>query len=252
MEKNIKLGHQSPSGYVMNRFNRIEIPHNNYKKKYMYNESYNFVYNSYDEKMKLYMGLPCYYTDKRYYDEFTSEKLKFNRRGFYQSLKSLIRFTNQVRNIPIGTIVEYQQDFCYKGTKIKTHYNYKIKKELLFETNYKIDLDEYFNNFTDCDKSKNLVELLRKNGFIVSVFHNENANQTVEYYMGQHAIGYGHGITFGFASNGNKLFGYSDTVYSISFDKFNEFDKWSKCNKISQLNDNHSILNFLLSVSSKY
>lgn len=248
MEKEIfKKGYQAPKGWRINKFNFIEI-----KGDFHYCASHNFLYNSELEKEKLYNAQPCFYTDRRFFDGrhnfFGETYLRWKR---YEknatSLKSCIRKTLHCRNIPIGTIVKFKSDWYYSGKKVNPSYNFKIKKENKFEVKYEINLPGYSRNFTTCEFSKNLVDALRANGFIVDV-HSSNPNflssiiGTAAAYTGQEhevveeegetAIAYGYGKKIGISSSNSTLYGYSYACENILWDHFGEFDKWSRCNEI--------------------
>lgn len=248
MEKKFfKKGHQSPKGWRVNRFNYVEI-----REDFHYCASHNFLYNSEIEKEKLYNAQPCYYTDNRFLDSrhnYSGKTYLYWSRSTRNeiSLKSCIRKALQCRNIPVGTVVEFQKDWYYPGKKVSPSYKFKIIKENKFDVKYEINLPGYFRNFTSCEFSKNLVDALRANGFIVDV-RTKNPNflssmiATASAYTGQEhdvdeeegeiAIAYGYGKKIGISSGKSTLFGYSYACDSILWDHFGEFDKWSRCNEI--------------------
>jgi hypothetical protein len=245
----MKLGHQAPKNLRTNKFNSIEL-----RGDFAYCKSHNFIYSPDIEEEKLYNAEACYYTDKRFID---------GRHNFYHdahihwtrwkdiSLKACIRKTLNCKNIPLGTIVDFKKS-CYavsnKGKAIGLGYKFKIKKENKLDISYEINLDSYSNQFTNCEFSKELTTALRNNGFIVSVESNSShltnmlntairltGGETVDAKIdGEVAIAYGYGKKIGFSSFDNDLFGYYDGKENILWDKFGEFDKWSRCNWISK------------------
>lgn len=246
MEKKFfKKGHQAPKNWRVNKFNMISIDGDLH-----YCISHNFLYNAEIEKEKLYNAQPCYYTDSRFIDSghnsFKNTNLHWTRWKDI-SLNTCIRKTLKCKNIPIGTIINFSKSWFYPGKKIDNSYNFKIQKENKLDVKYEINLPGYFRNFTSCEFSKNLVDALRANGFIVDV-HTKNPNflssmiGTAAAYTGQEhdvdeeegeiAIAYGYGKKIGISSGNSTLFGYSYACDSILWDHFGEFDKWSRCNEI--------------------
>ncbi len=245
--KNTKIGHQAPKGIRINNFNSIEI-----KGDLAYCESHNFVYNSEEEKDKLYDGLPCYYTDIRFKD---------GRNNFYKncyihwtrwqnvSLKKCIRKITKCKNIPLGTIVSLNKSWYYPNSKINNSYKFKVKNENKLDIKYEINNPKYTSNFTNCEFSQNLTNTLRENGFIVIVERNESFlgnmfNSAIAFtgqgdlkdteIEGDIAIAYGHGKKIGFSSFKNDFQGYSNGCENILWDIRGEFDKWSRCREISK------------------
>jgi len=253
-----KLGHQAPKGWRVNDFNSIEI-----EGDFAYCKSHNFVYNSEEEKEKLYNAQPCYYTDKRFIDTihnyYGETKLHWTRFK-YISLKTCIRKVLKCRNIPVGTIVNFNKSWYVSKFKIDNSYKFKIKKENKLDINFEINMPEYFENFTNCEFSKELTNKLRENGFIVSVTKNESfltnmfntaialtgkkgfENSEIE---GDIAIAYGYGKKIGYSSFKNDFMGYSNGCDNILWDKFGEFDKWSRCNEIPKTESIDKIIEIL-------
>jgi hypothetical protein len=220
-------------------------------------------------KKKLYNGEACFYTDVRYTESrnnFYGSCYLYNTRWYDISLKSCIRKTLSCRNIPVGTVVEFRKSWYIPKKKIDLSYNFKIKKENLFEVKYEINDPRYFDNFKTCEFSKKLTDALRNNGFIVSV---DSSNQnfisgmlsTAAAYKGniaeplneegETAIAYGHGLKIGFSSQRNTLYGYSYGEDNILFDKFGEFDKWSRCRQIRKNTPINEIIQILLNVKNE-
>jgi len=245
MEKN-KLGHQAPKNYKINKFNSIEI-----KGDLAYCESHDFVYDSEIEEKKLYDGEACYYTDNRFIDghfNYYKNTILYWRRWEDISLKSCVRRTLQCKNIPVGTIIDFNKSWYTVGKKINNSFKFKIKKENKFDVDYKINSSNYFKNFTNCNFSQELTKKLRENGFIVSVEQNSNflmnmVNTASSYtggkiedttIDGEIAVAYGHGKKIGFSSFDNDYMGYSNGCDYILWDKFGNFNKWSQCEEITK------------------
>jgi hypothetical protein len=264
MGRNKKLGHQAPKGSIYNRFNHISL-----RGDFGYCASHNFVYNPEEEERKLYNGEPCYYTDVRYVSGGNFYKncyLKYSRWKDF-SLKAAIRKTLGCRNIPVGTIVNFDKSWYIPSKRnLDLSYEFKIRNENRLEINYEINSPRYSANFNTCEFSKNLTDALRANGFIVAV-DSRNQNfllslvSTAAAYIGKHiettgeegetAIAYGHGKKIGFSSRRNSLFGYHDGCENILFDHFGEFDKWSRARWISKDTDIDEIVNILIKEKPK-
>jgi len=240
-----KLGHQAPKGWRINRFNYITL-----NGDWAYCLSHNFVYNVEFEREKLYNALPCYYTDIRFVDtihNYSGHTDIVSKRFNPISLKSCIRRIKKVRNIPLGTIVKFTKSWYVPRTKLNLSYLFKIKKENKLDIKYEISLPEYRENFEFDEFSRNLTNKLRENGFIVAVYK-DNSNfissmiSAASTYIGKQfntikengeiAIAYGFGKKIGFSSKNNNFKGYSNGCNNILWDRFGEFDKWSRCNEI--------------------
>jgi hypothetical protein len=240
-----KLGHHAPHKYVSNKFNSIEIDGD-----FAYCASHNFVYNTEVEKIKLYEGLACYYTDKRVVDgrhNYYSNTMIHWTRWKSISLKACIRKTLSCGNIPKGTRVSFNKSYYHPKTKVDNSYSFKIMNKNVIDFEYEINDPGYFNNFKGCEFSKKLTDELRSNGFIVNV-DNGNANflssmvshassyigktSEVDEEEGETAVAYGFGKKIGFSSKNNTLYGYSNACNNILWDNFGEFNKWSQCNEI--------------------
>lgn len=258
IKENYKLGHQAPKNWRRNECNSIEI-----EGDLRYCISHNFVYNSDDEEKKLYNGEACYYTDSRFVSTF--HNYYKNTYLFWQrfnpiSIKAAIRRIRKCKGIPVGTIVQLNKSYYHPGKKINNSYLFKIRKENPIDIKFEINYPSYSDNFSTCERSKALVDALRANGFIVSV-RKENENflsslvataaaatgQEIEVSKedGEVAIAYGHGKKIGFSSYDNTLFGYSYGVESILWDRFGEFDKWSRCNEIPKTTSVEEIIEIL-------
>ena len=176
------------------------------------------------------------------------------------SLKSCIRRALKCRNIPKGTLVDFNKSTYHPGTKIDNSYSFKIKKENPFDPDYQISITEYFNNFKTCDFSREFTDILKENGFIVSV---KNGNKSfissmmetacnltgkpfeAEEEEGETAIAYGFGKIIEFSSKKDSLFGYSNGCENILWDKFEEFNKWSRCEEIPKSTPIDEIISIL-------
>lgn len=241
----LKIGHQAPQGFRINRFNSIEILGD-----YAYCASHNFIFNSDDEKRKLYDGQPCYYTDSRFidgnYNFYRNAQIHWTRWKDI-SLRACIRKTLRVRNIPVGTIVSFNKSWYYAKRRIDLSYKFKIKKENKLDVEYEVNLPGYSQQFNSCEFSKKLTDALRANGFIVDVMTNSSflldmVNNAATYtgqgepvdssLPGEVAVAYGHGKKIGFSSRDSDLFGYGQGCKNILWDRFGEFDKWSRCCEI--------------------
>lgn len=262
----IKLGFQAPKNYRYKHFNNISI-----EGDYAYCESHNFIYNSEEQERKLYNAEPCFYTDSRYCDGdgnfFKRTYLAQTQKGSIGfSLKACFRIVENIRNIPLGTIIDFTQNWYIPNKKIDFGYRYKVKKENVFDPKYEINGKSFTDNFTNCEKSKKLVEDLRKNGFIVSVSSNSSfllgmvnnackltgqagVDSSID---GEIATAWGYGKKIGFSSFDNDYRGYSNGCDNILWDKFGEFDKWSRCNEIDKKTPNEEIIKILINNNKKY
>jgi len=90
----------------------------------------------------------------------------------------------------------------------------------------------------------NLVDALRENGFLVSVY-NSNPGFLIGEEEGEIAIAYGHNKKIGFSSHNNSFRGYSNGDDNILFDYFGEFNKWSQCLEIEKKNKIDKIVKLL-------
>ena len=123
--KQIKLGHQAPKGHIYNHFNYIEISGD-----LRYCKSHNFVYNQEIEEENLYNALPCHYTDIRFNDEnfynFHGQCYLHRSRRKNISLKACIRKTLSCKNIPIGTIVDFNKSWYLRSKKVNLSYKFLV------------------------------------------------------------------------------------------------------------------------------
>lgn len=245
--KQEKLGHEAPKNYRSNDFNSIQI-----QGDLSYCISHNFVYNKEEEKKKLYNGEACYFTDIRFIDSnhnYYGECFLHWTRWKDISLKACIRKVLKCRNIPVGTIVDFKSSFYYPNKKFNPSFKFKVRKENKLDLKFEINNPLYSNQFTNCEFSKKLTEALRKNGFIVRVEKNESflsnmINTSIAHtgktdfidseIEGDIAIAYGHGKKIGFSSFDNDFMGYSNGCKNILWDRFDEFNKWSRCNEIDK------------------
>lgn len=175
-------------------------------------------------------------------------------------MKSCIRRTNKVRNIPDGTAVNFRKSWYFIDNKgeprgFNNSYMYKVKNSKKFDPEYEINRPSYLANFTSCERSQKLTEKLRDNGFIVSVTVNTSfisnmlnsaltmtgKNQVNAVIKGETAIAYGFGKKIGFSSFDDDFMGYSDGCENILWDKHQEFDKWSKCMHIEKNTNDDAI-----------
>jgi hypothetical protein len=266
-----KLGYQAPKGRRLNSgFMTIDV------KDMHYCYSHDFWYNPEEQDKLLHEGKACFYTDgyaeggHNYYREGSMGRW---RRGGGITLKRAKRMIRRTRNLPVGTIVNICHN-CYGiGKKSRKSfslgYRYKVTKENKFNPDYQVNRPSFFRNFTIDDKAKELVDLLRANGFLVSVsLKNPNfissmissaaaaigKDADVIEESGEYATAYGHGLRVGCSSNKDTFRGYSCGSDNILFDKWDEFDKWSRCREISKETSNQEILHILLEAEgeSKY
>lgn len=231
MKLSNKLGHQAPKDWRRNDFNSIEI-----KGDLSFCESHNFMYDSKEEERKLYWAKPCYYTDSRFEDgghNYYKNSMIHWTRFKSISLKSCIRRALRVRNIPVGTIVNFKKSYYHPGKNIDNSFAFKIKKENKLDIEYNIDGESYSNNFKTCDWSKNLTDKLRESGFLVQVY-NSNPGYLIGEEEGEIAIAYGHGKKIGFSSARESFRGYQNGCENVLYDFYDEFDKWSQCLEISK------------------
>lgn len=256
--KNTKLGHQAIKGYVHNKFNSIGIDGD-----LRYCKSHNFMYDGEIEEEKLYNGQPCYYTDSRFIDgrfNFYKNSMIYWTRWKEISLKSCLRRIKKVKGIPVGTIVDFNKSWYIPKKNVDISYRFKVTKYNPVDVNYEINSPRYSEKFVNCDFSNKLTDELRKNGFIVGVSRNESflgnmLNTAISYAGGEFkdseiegdiAIAYGYGKKIGFSSFKNDFMGYSDGYENILWDKFGEFDKWSRCNLISKNTPIEDIVEILM------
>ncbi len=263
-----RLGYQAPKKYrVKSDFGRIEV------KDMHYCKSHNFWYDTEEQDRLLHEGKPCIHTDINFvegnYNFYGEGSMGWWRRNGI-SLKSAIRKARKTKNLPLGTIIDISHN-CY-GTFKKSKksyslgYKFKVRNENKFEPDYKINAPVFLQNFNTDDKSKELTDLLRANGFVVAV-NSKNKSfissmiATAAAYTGQSmdvdeeegeiATAYGHGLRIGYSSNQSTYRGYSYGVKNVLFDKWDEFDKWSRCREISKETPNEEILEILLNVKNE-
>jgi len=238
-QKEKQLGFQAPKSSIEYRgFTTINIDGLHYCK------SHDFWFNDEEYDKLLHFGVACFYTDSRYkegnHNYFKSGYLYFNRRKPL-SIKSALRRIRKTHNLPVGTIVEINHSHYGIGKKgsYSLAYNFKVKKENKLDLVYEVNKPSFSRNFSDDDKAKNLTDLLRANGFLVKVTYDVEDG-------GDYAIAYGHGFRVGYSSFDNTLFDYSYGMKSILYDKWDEFDKWSRCYEIPKTLDNQEILETIL------
>lgn len=253
----MKLKHQSPKGYRINRFSYITI-----KGDYAYCSSHNFVYNTELEKEKLYNNQACYYTDGRFVNNnnYSGEAVIFSKRFKDISLKSCIRRVLKVKGIPVTTIVKFSKSWYFPSKRVDLSYLFKIRQFKPFNVEYQINKPEYSDNFTNCDFSKQLTSKLRNEGFIVGIYKDNNnfissmistASVLTGKYVepskedGEIAIAYGFGKKIGYSSQNNSFMGYSNGCDNVLWDSFGYFNKWSQCREITKTTDINTIVKWL-------
>lgn len=242
-----KLGHQAPCGSRQTRFSSIEISGDLH-----YCASHDFVYDNEEESRKLHDGLPCYYTDDRFYDgphNYYKNAHLFWQRFHPISLKACIRRTMKCRGIPAGTIVNFNTSWHYTDKKVDTSYHFKARKDNPFDVKYEVTAQEFSTNFNTCEFSEKLTDALRDYGFLVSVRNNSNfimgmvktaaahngrSSDLDDAEPGEIAVAYGYGKKIGFSSRDNDFMGYIDGRDNILYDFFGHFDKWSRCCQIKK------------------
>lgn len=241
-----RVGHQAPVGWRVNQFNSIEIYGD-----LAYCASHNFMYNEREEERKLYHGIPCYYTDARFYDGrhnyYKNTMLHWSRFEDI-SLKACIRKVMRCKGIPKGTAVSFNKSWYYPKKKIDNGFKFVVRKENPVDFIYEVSSQVYSDNFTQCEFSQKLTTALREAGFLVRVAQNssfllgminsasthmgkEGVDDEIE---GETAVAYGYGKKIGFSSFNHDYRGYTDGIENILWDRFGEFDKWSRCNHISK------------------
>jgi len=248
---------------VNKRFNSVEI-----EGDFAYCASHNFVYQPTVEEKKLYNAQPCFYTDARFKDGDNSYKRAnlYWRRFKNTSLKKCIRIIRKCHNIPVGTKVTIGTSWYWTKKKVNPAYVFKVRKDNPLPIKYEISKKGYFKNFATCEFSKKLVDKLRENGFIVNVSSNYsfigNMINTAAAYIGtgpvtdaseegETAIANGHGKKIGFSSKDSTLFGYSAGISNILWDRYDEFDKWSRCCEIPKTTDIDTIIKILTEKDEK-
>lgn len=251
-----KRGHQAPVGWRINEFNSIE-----FEPDFAYCDKYNFAFDKHKEMMKLYLGLPCFHTDVRYntYDPFRGSVLYYKRYD-YLSLKACIRRTMRCKGLPKGTIVKFNKGFHHRNSKVDNSYKFVVKKENPIDIKYELNDPELYNNFSTCKFSRELTNALRQNGFLVFVEPNKsflismlnvgaeaNGSELIPNIIeGEVATAFGHGKKIGFSSYNNDLYGYTLGEDNILWDRFGEFDKWSRCETIPKTTSVQEIINILI------
>lgn len=232
--KPIKLGYQAHEKYRNKHFHYIEI--NDF---FTYCNSHNFVFNSKEEMKKLYKGQPCFYTDIRYaasiFNSYGRAYIYYGRKKKPISLKACKRRILKVRNIPIGTIIDFNKDWYVVGKNVDLGYKFRIRKENNFNPNYEISKDSFFEDFTACKFSRELTRELRKNGFIVMV-------KTDSFDNTEYAVAYGFDKQIGYSVYNEPFCGYSSGRENILWDLGEEFDKWSRCNQIPKTTSINDII----------
>lgn len=246
------LGFQAPKQQRVKRFNYIHI-----KGDLHYCDSHNFMYNTEEESCKLHDGKPCIYTDDRFtsgnFNYYKSCYLHFSRYSKHMygksiSLKAALRKVKSCKNIPIDTIVEFNQDWSIGETN--NSFLYKIIEENKEEIVYGITIKSFKNLFNNNKKANDLIILLRKNGFLVSVFNN-NPGFLIGDEPGGIAIAYGNGIRIGFSTDDNTFRGYTNGEKNILWNSYDDFDKWSSCYEIPKSLDNKEIVKQLLNCNKE-
>lgn len=269
----LKLGYQAPKPRRINyKFMTASV------RDFHYCYSHDFWYSPEEQDRLLHYGQPCYYTDG-YMDSpsnsYRQGDLPWRRRGKKgYSLKGLIRIFKKTRNLPVGTIVDFQHNYYLAGRKsgfgCSLGYKFKVKKENHFNPDYQVLRPDFFANFINDKKCEELVNILRSNGFLVKVSwavdHLYKVNEDGQYIYDtdgsaikevpeeqrhQYAIAYGHGLRVGFSEKKFPLHGYSYGVPDVLFDYWDEFNKWSQTVGISKEESNEEILKTLLNAEQK-
>ena len=197
-----------------------------------YCKSHNFVYDSIEEERKLYNAEPCIYTDIRYDIDglnFYKKAYLYMNRSKPLSLKACIRRVLRCRNIPTGTSVYFGKEYYYPKKKFDVGFEFKVKKENKFEPEYQINASCFFNSFKT--HSNELVERMREEGFLVQIW-NSNPGFIYGDNDGEIAIAHGYGKIIGFSTGSETFRGYQNGCENILWDRFQEFDKWSRCEEI--------------------
>ncbi len=146
------------------------------------------------------------------------------------------------KNIPKETIVYFGKDYYLPNKNIDFRFEFKVKKENIFKPKYQINEPSFFNLFEN--SSNELVNRLRKEGFLVQVW-NSNPGFMYGDNAGEIAIAYGFGKIIGFSTGEESFRGYQNGCKNILWDKFGQFDKWSKCNRIPKNTPIDEIINEL-------
>lgn len=199
---------------------------------------------------RLYQGLACLKTDSNFTENFYNINnyykntmiLVTRRLKGYGTLGKCLKKINKIEHLfPEGT--ELSIINRYYGTYInekneERHYHLRLKyltkrKFQGFETDFKIDKPELFDNFDQDPLMAKFVIFLRDNGFLVFIYENTDYDYTQsemgkQIIIGKLAIAYGKDFKVGFTEFNQKLWGYSDACENILFDKKDYFDKWSR------------------------
>lgn len=225
---NSKIGYLAPKGYRWNEFQCIKLPNN-----LGYCSSHNFVFNYEEERVKLYNGDPCIYTDSRY--KISEEVYNARRKGskFVRTLKSLFRIVEKIRNLPVGIIIKFTNNWYFADKNFTIAYNYKVKSSKLFNPNYEVNDLQYLDNLSDSELALALSEkgfLIRTeyDGYIDYSKSEREYNKDVKYYFA-----YGYGKIAIFANEDIENLGCRGSKY-VMWDKVGCFDKFSKCNTINK------------------
>lgn len=255
---NHKVGHQAPKGWVINKFNSIEI-----EGDLAYCRSHNFVYNSEYEKFKLYNAIPNYYTDIRFKDgrnNFYKNTMLHWTRWKDISLKACIRKALACKGIPKGTVVSFKKSYYHPKTKVDNSFRFKVKKVNKLDIQFEINDPRFSAQFTKCEYSQQLTTALRENGFIVSVVANQSfllgmMNSAIAFkggesvdaeIEGETATAYGHGKKIGFSSFNDDFLGYSNGCDNILWEFYGNFNKWSQCVEIPKHTPIDEIIEILM------
>ncbi len=255
---NNKKGYMCAKGWRPRKFAIIHIDGN-----FHYNPSNNTIYNYEIEKDKLYMGLPCVFTDKdfdttnglNYYkstylyktyrkchnNHTNKDYCKINRnpkkKQHLLSLKACIRKVNKCKGIPKGTIITFDNHYYYPNSKNRPIYVYKHNKNSSININSKINIKNYSNMFTNNKWCNELTIKLRELGFIVGIYSDDED--------GEYATAFGFNKMIGFSTDSNNYCGYTLGKNNVLYDYRGYFNKWSQCNTISKLTSINEIVNQL-------
>lgn len=258
---NIKLGHQAPIGWRVNTCQYLTMDG-----QFEYNSKYNFVYDHKEESYKLHQGQACYFTDARFNAisnagissnfNFLSLYLKdkHKNKGLLKqtcySHKSAIRKVLKCKGLPKGTLITFHKNWKYEGHRfLDNSFIFKVRKDNPINITYEITHPSFYANFTTYDKTQELVDILRNNGFLVSI-----TTDSLNAFDGEYlevATAYGQGKRVGISPIGMPIHGYYKGVDKVLWDTYENFGTWSRCNYIPMSLPTEDILSILLKNDEK-
>lgn len=201
-----------------------------------YHSGCNLWIDTVQQDKLLHNGEACFYTDPRF-ESTTYQELLWWRRP--KSLKTAFRKLQRSKGLSVGVKVNITNKYySSRGSYTRTWTCKKATKLPTFQIG-----GGFLNQATSNDWFNELVSLLRRSGFLVAV-HN-NVDFLIGEHPGQIAVAYGFGKRVGFSSEGTFR-GYGQGVESILWDWREEFDKWSRCNKILKTSSFEDILKTLI------